>query len=195
MSTEQYIDLLLHFNASSNLIGPMDRKTIRHDLIEDSLKAAIHVAPYGRVLDVGSGAGLPGLPLAIAYPDAHYTLVEPRKKRTQFMTIAAQRLGLRDRVDVVAQRIEDFVQSPDYSPFDWVVSKAFEEPTAFLRDALAWTKSGGHIISMISAADEAQLLELAKELPVEQVGTMAYESSEGQARRVITWRVSGLREM
>lgn len=190
MSTESYIDLLLHFNASSNLIGPMDRKTIRKDLIEDSLKAALHVAPYGRVLDVGSGAGLPGIPLAIAYPEAHFTLVEPRKKRTQFMMIAAQRLGIRDRVLVVNDRIEVFVKNPDYSAFDWVVSKAFEEPSAFLCDALEWTRPGGHIISMISAADEAELLQTANGLAVECVGTTSYESSEGQKRRVITWQVS-----
>lgn len=179
---EQYMDLLQHFNESSNLIGPMDRATIQRDLIEDSLKSAQHVAPSGRALDVGSGAGLPGLPLAIIYPDAHFTLVEPRKKRTQFLRIATNRLGLKDRVQVIEERIETVTLDPDFECFDWVVSKAFTSPPLFLKQALEWVRPGGHIISMISAQDWAELQDVAKELPVDRVGLDA-----STTRMVVTW--------
>jgi 16S rRNA (guanine527-N7)-methyltransferase len=82
------------------------------------------VLPYirgMRVLDVGSGAGLPGIPLAIVKPDWRYTLLDKQGKKTRFMVQAAAELGLQ-QVEVIQSAVEAF--TPD-APFDTVVARAF----------------------------------------------------------------------
>ncbi len=180
-----YVQLIMHFNKASNLVGPTDAPTIMRDLVEDSLKAAMHVPPSGRALDVGSGAGIPGIPLALAYPDAHFTLVEPRKKRAQFIQIAANRLGLKDRIRVIEARMEDVAGEPDFALFDWATSKAFAAPELFLTLACQWTKPGGNIVSMVSTYDWPVLEQSAESLPVEPVAYTVYADN---ARGIATWR-------
>lgn len=182
---KDYVQLILHFNKASNLVGPTDAATIMRDLVEDSLKAAMHLPPSGRALDVGSGAGIPGIPLALAYPDAHFTMVEPRKKRAQFIQIAANRLGIKDRVSVLEARMEDVAAAPNFAPFDWATSKAFTAPDQFLTLACQWTHPGAIIVSMVSTADWPMLKESAKSLPVEAV---AYSVYANESRGITTWR-------
>jgi 16S rRNA (guanine527-N7)-methyltransferase len=105
---DQYIQLLLAHNRRANLIGPLDEAAIRRDLIADSLLPGEVLAPEGALLDLGSGAGLPGIPLAIRFRDTPVHLVEPRQKRHTFLRIAVRRLGL-DNVTIHGCRVEDLV--------------------------------------------------------------------------------------
>src|SRR5690554_1378718 len=120
---EQYVGLLLQFNEAMNLIGPMDRQEVIDELFIDSLVAAEARAPAGPILDVGTGAGLPGLVLKIVFEDLPITLVEPRRKRATFLKIVAHRLGLSD-VSIRNERIEEV----EGAAFDYVISKAFQPP-------------------------------------------------------------------
>lgn len=129
---DTYVELLEKFNAKMNLIGPLDRTGIIRELFIDSVVPAVLVPPVGSVLDIGTGAGLPGIPLAILYPEVPLTLVEPRKKRSTFLKIATTRLKLND-VEIHSARIEDL----EIEPHDWVVSKAFRHPTEWLDIATA----------------------------------------------------------
>lgn len=91
-----YVALVRKWAPRVNLIGAgdLERFEVRH--IEDSLRAlpAVAGAPEGPAIDVGSGAGLPGVPLAIADPTRHWRMLEPRAKRAAFLEEVARDLGL-----------------------------------------------------------------------------------------------------
>lgn len=110
---ERYCGLLLAENAAMNLTAVTDpgEVAVRHFL--DSLcPPALALLPRGaRLIDVGSGGGLPGIPLAIARPDLSVTLLEARRKKTDFLLRTAELLGL-ENVSVVWGRAEDTGRDP-----------------------------------------------------------------------------------
>lgn len=127
--------LLLRWNAVHNLTAIRSAKDLLTHHLLDSLAIAPHVAAVGegrpRVLDVGSGGGLPGVVLAIALPEAHFTLVDAVQKKCAFLTQAKLDLGL-DNVDVRHARVEA-LRLP---PFDAIVSRAL----GTLAQLVAWTR-------------------------------------------------------
>jgi 16S rRNA (guanine527-N7)-methyltransferase len=112
-------DLATH-GETLGLIGPLELPRLWSRHILNSALAASLVAPGARVADVGSGAGLPGLVLAIARPDAHFVLIEPMERRTEWLRDETARLGL-DNVTVLRARAEEAVSS---GPFDQVTARA-----------------------------------------------------------------------
>ena len=186
-----YLDLLLSFNASMNLIGPMDEARVVDELFIDSLVPAM-ATPFEaqRVLDVGTGAGLPGIVLAIAHQKAHVTLVEPRKKRANFMRIAAQRLGLQGRVQVHQARIEDVPPQT----FTRVISKAFAPPVEWLGIARPWIAPEGQILCMTRQSQRLVLEQRASELGLALVASASREpeSEDGHTREVYVFDAVGL---
>lgn len=138
-----YLDLLSHFNQAMNLIGPLAEAEIVDQLLVDSVAAAAVCAPEGSILDVGSGAGLPGIPLKLLYRDLPLTLVEPRRKRATFLKIATTRLGL-DEVTIERERIEDVPRAR----YQYVISKAFQPPLDWLETASGWLADDGVAICL-----------------------------------------------
>lgn len=115
----RYIDMLSSDGVTRGLIGPreVDRLWERHIL---NSVAVSELLPEGVVVvDVGSGAGLPGIPLAVLRPDLRITLLEPLLRRSTFLTETVEELGLVDRVEVVRARAEDHRQA-----YDVVLSRA-----------------------------------------------------------------------
>mgnify|MGYP006303620547 CR=1 FL=1 len=164
---EEYLDLLLKFNDSMNLIGPLDRREIVDTLLIDSLAAAAVRAPSGPILDVGTGAGLPGIPLKIAYPDCPATLVEPRKKRHTFLKIARQRLGL-DEVTLERSRLEE-LDSTRAGRFDYVISKAFRSPGEWVDLAAPWRADDGVVVCLTRPGEREAIARAAGEQGLEIV--------------------------
>lgn len=108
----QYEQVLATVGLERGLIGPreVDRLWDRHILNCAVLEECI---PHGaEVIDVGSGAGLPGIPLALVRPDLTVTLLEPLLRRSQFLEETVAALGLQDRVHVVRGRAEDRLVAP-----------------------------------------------------------------------------------
>jgi len=104
---ERYVDILLDRGIAWGLIGPRegDRLWERHILNSVAVSALV---PMGStVVDVGSGAGLPGLPLAILRPDLTVTLLDSLARRSEFLHLAVDELDLGDRVSVVRARAEE----------------------------------------------------------------------------------------
>ncbi len=119
---ERYLDLLEKWNRVYNLTAIRERsRMVTHHLL-DSLAVLPHVRGP-RVLDVGSGAGLPGIPLAVAGPALHVTLLESNHKKSAFLTQAVAELQLAN-VQVVMERVESW--QPE-ARFDTIVSRAFAE--------------------------------------------------------------------
>ncbi len=154
-----YLDALLKFNRSMNLIGPMSRADVVRELLIDSVVPATAHHLSGSILDVGCGAGLPGIPLKLVAPQTALTLVEPRRKRVTFLRIARKRLALEDTI-IHEARIEDVPRAR----FDTVISKAFQPPMDWIATAREWVAEDGCIICMTRASERDALVARAAEL-------------------------------
>ncbi len=127
---EVYLILLHKWNQAYNLTAVRDIPAMVGRHILDSL-AVLPWLQGPRVIDVGSGAGLPGVPLALARPDLHMVLLDSNGKKTRFLLEAKRVLNLQ-HVDVIQSRVEDY--KPPQG-FDTVVSRAFST----IHDMLNWT--------------------------------------------------------
>ncbi|MCP9405279.1 16S rRNA (guanine(527)-N(7))-methyltransferase RsmG [Cutibacterium acnes] len=155
----QYVDILASRGVDWGLIGPREigRLWERHILNSIALESLI---PEGcRVADVGSGAGLPGIPLAILRPDLEMILIEPMLRRSNFLTEAIDELGLDDRVSVVRGRAEDADLHVDI-----VVSRA----VAKLATLINWTTDlivdSGSLLALKGQSADDEVVKAKKEL-------------------------------
>jgi len=155
----QYVDILASSGVDWGLIGPREigRLWERHILNSIALESLI---PEGcRVADVGSGAGLPGIPLAILRPDLEMILIEPMLRRSNFLTEAIDELGLDDRVSVVRGRAEDADLHVDV-----VVSRA----VAKLATLINWTADlivdSGSLLALKGQSADDEVVKAKKEL-------------------------------
>lgn len=147
-----YVELLNKWNKAYNLTSVRDpnEMLVRHIL--DS----VVVAPYlkgSRFIDVGTGPGLPGIPLSIVLPQAQFTLLDSLGKRIRFLRQVQHELKL-DNVTPVQSRVEDFPAEP---PFDGVISRAF----ASLNDMVSWC---GHL-----PGKDGQFYALKGQLPEDEI--------------------------
>jgi 16S rRNA (guanine527-N7)-methyltransferase len=117
------------------------------ELIEDSLVLLDHLGEATRLVDVGSGAGLPGLPLKIARPDLRVTLVEADQAKAAFLVRACAALGLRE-VEVLARRAEEVGQDPVYrESFDVAVARALAPMPVLAELCLPLVRVGGRLLA------------------------------------------------
>jgi 16S rRNA (guanine527-N7)-methyltransferase len=155
----RYLDLLFEANATMNLTRITDRAAAEVQHIGDSLTLLPYL-PAGPIVlaDVGSGGGVPGIPLAIARPDAQVLLIESTKKKAVFLERAATELGL-SNVRVTGERAEDIGQSGRRQTFDVAVVRAVATLDWLAEWCLPLVKSGGKVLAMKGkrAAEELPL--------------------------------------
>lgn len=117
------------------------------ELIDDSLVLLEHLGDSAKVVDVGSGGGLPGLPLKIARPDLRITLIESDQAKAAFLVRACAALGLRD-VEVLARRAEDVGRDPAYrESFDIALARALAPMPVLVELCLPLIKVGGRLLA------------------------------------------------
>jgi 16S rRNA (guanine527-N7)-methyltransferase len=147
----RYVDILTTTAVEWGLIGPREAAKVWDRHIFNCAALSGLIADQTSVADVGSGAGLPGIPLALLRPDLQVTLIEPLLRRSTFLTETIEKLALVDRVQVVRARAEDHHQS-----YDAVLARA----VAPLDRLIGWCNplraTGGIILALKgeSAADE-----------------------------------------
>jgi len=141
-----FADLLAGPGVERGLLGPreVDRLWERHIL--NSAVLAELIGPGSWVIDIGSGAGLPGLPLAIARPDLRVTLVEPMLRRTDFLTEAVSSLGI--PVDVIRGRAEDPGVRSRVGGADVVASRAVADLGKLTRWSMPLLRIGGRMLAL-----------------------------------------------
>lgn len=154
---ERFAHLLAGDGVVRGLIGPReaprlwDRHVLNCAVVGELIPADAHV------VDVGSGAGLPGLVLACARPDLQLFLVEPLARRTAFLEEAAGALGVEDRVSVVRGRIDDQSVRTVLGPCDWMTARA----VASLGKLAEWCgpslAPGGRLLAMKGDQAEAEI--------------------------------------
>ncbi|EEI2468913.1 16S rRNA (guanine(527)-N(7))-methyltransferase RsmG, partial [Salmonella enterica] len=175
-----YVDMLHKWNKAYNLTSVRDpaEMVVRHIL--DS----IVVAPYlqgQRFIDVGTGPGLPGIPLAIVLPDAHFTLLDSLGKRVRFLRQVQHELRL-ENITPVQSRVEAYPSEP---PFDGVISRAF----ASLNDMVSWCHhlpgEKGRFYALKGQLPEDEIASLPDEFSVESVEKLRVPQLEGERHLVI----------
>ncbi len=125
-----YLDLLLKWNARTNLTAIRDPEEIVRRHFGESLFAARHLGPCDTLLDLGSGAGFPGLPIALLHPEIHVTLAESQNKKATFLREAVRTLNI--PVEVWAARVETM---PPARQFHTVTLRAVDNMPAALAAA------------------------------------------------------------
>lgn len=138
-----YLDLLAKWNRAYNLTAIRQREQMISRHLFDSLA----VLPYlhsGTLLDVGSGAGLPGIPLALADPRRRITVLDSNGKKTRFLDHVKRELGL-DQVTVVRARVEEYVP---VTPYAMVISRAFASLDAMIASCRHLVAKDGELLAM-----------------------------------------------
>lgn len=175
-----YVDMLHKWNKAYNLTSVRDpaEMVVRHIL--DS----IVIAPYlqgQRFIDVGTGPGLPGIPLAIVLPDAHFTLLDSLGKRVRFLRQVQHELKL-ENITPVQSRVEAYPSEP---PFDGVISRAF----ASLNDMVSWCHhlpgEKGRFYALKGQLPEDEIASLPDDFSVESVEKLRVPQLEGERHLVI----------
>ena len=154
---EQYADHLSTAGVERGLIGPREVARVWERHILNCAAVAELIPADSRLIDIGSGAGLPGLPVAIARPDLSVTLVEPMLRRTEFLTEVVAALGL--PVGVVRGRAEEPAVRADLVGADAVASRAVADLTKLARWSFPLLRPGGRMLALKGERAEAELAE------------------------------------
>jgi 16S rRNA (guanine527-N7)-methyltransferase len=179
----KFVVLLHKWNKVHNLTAIREPlKMITHHLLD-----SLAVLPYisgDRLVDVGSGGGLPGIPLAIEKPGLAITLLDSNHKKTGFMRQAVIDLGLKN-VEVVGERVEQF--HPE-QPFDIVISRAFSDLAEFVKLTRHLLATGGRFLAMKGVYPYEEIVALPPDVKVEEV--ISLEVPElGAKRHLVVMRV------
>lgn len=181
-----YVALLGKWNRVYNLTAVREpAKMVTHHLLDSlAVLPMLDEMTLGgsavRVLDVGSGAGLPGVPIAIARPQWHVAMAEPVHKKGAFLTQAIAELRLSNTEAVIA-RVEDYRPA---GPFTIVISRAFADLAAFAHASARHVAPGGFLVAMKGVHPDEELIELPASFVVQGSRKLDVPGVEG-ARHVV----------
>jgi 16S rRNA (guanine527-N7)-methyltransferase len=182
-----YVDLVQEWSSRIRLIGDREPGSLVRKHVPDCLALTLHVPPTGSLMDVGSGAGLPGLVIACVRPALRIGLLEPRRRRASFLVHAKATLGL-GGVRVLEARTDqlspaDMVEQPD------VVTARAVSLEVLLAAGRRFLAHGGRVLAMQSAAFTADRASSAgAPYGFEVQETAEYRLSGGEPRRVVVFR-------
>ena len=170
-----YLDLLHQWNQVFNLTAIRDEEKSILLHILDSL--SIHSYLHGsRILDVGSGAGLPGIPLALMFPDKQFVLLDSNNKKTRFLRQAMYELNLKN-VEVVHARCEDF---QDEKRFDTILARAFASIKVMLETSAHLLAQHGQFLLMKGIYPEAEIDEIPDKFKLLAVHKLKFNGWDAQ---------------
>nr|WP_217445647.1 16S rRNA (guanine(527)-N(7))-methyltransferase RsmG [Lelliottia amnigena] len=175
-----YVDMLNKWNKAYNLTSVRDpnEMLIRHIL--DSIVVAPHLRGE-RFIDVGTGPGLPGIPLSIVRPECHFTLLDSLGKRVRFLRQVQHELKL-ENIEPVQSRVEAFPSEP---PFDGVISRAF----ASLNDMVSWCKhlpaQDGRFYALKGLVPDDEIAQLPAGYSVESIAKLQVPQLDGERHLVV----------
>lgn len=144
----QYLDLLLEWNQKINLTAIIEEEEIIIKHFLDSISCIIvpAIKKNSKIIDIGTGAGFPGIPIKICYPDIFLTLLDSLQKRIQFLEAVGERLGFRN-VSFEHGRAEDFGQNEEFrEQYDIAVARAVAPLNILCEYCLPFIKVGGSFV-------------------------------------------------
>ncbi|MFX4271625.1 16S rRNA (guanine(527)-N(7))-methyltransferase RsmG [Propionibacteriaceae bacterium Y1685] len=175
---ELYAQILVGRGLEWGLLGPREADRIWDRHLLNSVAPASLIGENASVADIGSGAGLPGLPLAILRPDLRVTCVEPLLRRANFLELAVEELGLGEQVDVVRARAEEHDGT-----YDVVTSRALAPLDKLVRWSWPLVDRGGAVLAIKGASAEQEVtrhssLLARQKLTAEVLSVRAHPSAE-----------------
>lgn len=178
---EKYYELLVEWNEKMNLTGITEKSQVYEKHFYDSITPAFYYdfTNVGSVIDVGSGAGFPGIPLKICFPSLKLTILDSLNKRLVFLQEVARQLGLKN-VEFVHGRAEDAGRDKKYrEQFDMATARAVARMNVLTELCIPFVKPGGVFLVMKGANVEEELNE----------GKKAIKSLGGKTEKVETFEL------
>lgn len=157
----KYYEMLIEKNAVMNLTAITDFEGVMMKHFVDSLAILkyINIEDNAKVLDIGTGAGFPGIPLKILLPNVDFVLLDAVNKKLRFIKEVIEELGL-ERIDVIHARAEDLAHIKEYrEKFDFVVSRAVANLATLTELSLPFVKKNGYFIPYKSALVDEEILK------------------------------------
>ena len=151
---------LLDWNRRVNLTAITDPRQVALKHFVDSLAAADQLPAGARILDVGTGAGFPGIALKILRPDLHLTLIDGVRKKISFVSHVIRILGL-DRIEALHVRLEDLARKTQPPVFDVVVCRGVAALTRWVPAATVLLSDGGRILAYKGPQADTEITALA----------------------------------
>ena len=145
----RYYEMLVEWNKVMNLTGITEYDEVNEKHFVDSLsvKKAVDMKKIQSLIDIGTGAGFPGIPLKILYPHLHVVLLDSLQKRIKFLDAVIEKLGLED-IETLHGRAEDYAKKTEYrEQFDICVSRAVANLSSLSEYCIPYIRTGGIFIS------------------------------------------------
>jgi 16S rRNA (guanine527-N7)-methyltransferase len=153
---EKYLFLIEEWNKKINITSIKNQEEVAIKHFIDSLLVLNHVPLFGRVVDIGTGGGFPGIPLKIAEPSLEIFLIEPIRKRANFLRTVISNLSLK-KITVFNGRAENFKEK---EKFDFTISRALSNIKTFCELSLPLLKPGGYLVAMKGKETEKEIAAL-----------------------------------
>lgn len=184
-----YVELLAKWNKAYNLTAVRDplEMVTRHLL--DSLAVVPHFHAR-RAIDVGTGGGLPGIPLALVFPEREFVLLDSNSKKTRFLVQIKAELGL-ENVTVVHARVEEYHPN---QIFDTVITRAFASVADILTSSRHLLKPGGEFLAMKGLVPAEELASLPAGFHLEGVIPLSVPGLEQEQRHLLRISAEGQEE-
>ena len=176
-----HLDLVAKWNRVHNLTSVREPEQMVTLHLIDSLSIAPHLGAARRVADIGTGAGFPGVPLALASPQMRMTLVESSHKKCSFLEQVKAEVGIAN-IEVVCERVEQWKPA---EPFDAVVSRAFAELADFVSQAAHLVRSGGVLLAMKGVHPYEEIARLPASHRVREVAEMRVPGLDAKRHLVV----------
>lgn len=164
----RYYEILVEWNQVMNLtaITEFEEVLVKHFVDSLAVSSVLDVDKVDRVIDIGTGAGFPGIPLKIVYPHLEITLLDSLKKRIGFLNEIVDNLGLK-KVETIHGRAEEYAKQKEYrETYDLCVSRAVANLSTLSEYCLPYVKVQGHFVPYKSGKIEEELRESEKALKI-----------------------------
>jgi len=189
----QYMQLLLEWNEKMNLTAITEPQEVLIKHFIDSISVVPYIKEGDKILDIGTGAGFPGIPLKIVLPQNSFTLLDSLNKRIHFLQEVVEQLKL-ENIEAVHGRAEEFCKEDRREGYHIVVSRAVAKLNVLLEYMLPFTKVGGKCICMKALEIEEELEDAKKAIEIlggtiEKVEEITLEDTDITRKLVIVKKI------
>ena len=185
-----YAEILTEYNKKINLTAIMspDEMYVKHFLDSMIVCTMLDFPANSTVIDIGSGAGFPLVPMKLYRPDLKITLLDSLKKRTEFLKILTSELGF--EANIINDRAENAAKSDEFREnYDFCVARAVAPLSLLCEYCLPFVKVGGHFLALKGPSEDAfEKKKVFTELGAEVYGQNDYSLPNGDSRRIIISR-------